>query len=51
LEDRTDANVAIANTSVPAAVAKEETVAQSIARRTIRRQSGMALGRHGRWRS
>ena len=43
LDDRTAENVAIANTSVPAPVAKEEIVTQSTARRTIIRQSGSLL--------
>jgi hypothetical protein len=42
LEDRTDENVATANTSVPAAVAREEIVAQSPARRAIGRQFATA---------
>jgi len=42
LEDRTAENVATANTSVPAAVAKEEIVTQSSVR-TIGRQSATAL--------
>jgi hypothetical protein len=42
-EDRTADNVAAANTSVPVAVANEEIVAQSTARRTISRQSGSAF--------
>jgi hypothetical protein len=37
LEDRTAENVAIANTSVPAAVANEETVTQLTVRNVISR--------------
>ena len=40
LEDRTAEKVAIANTSVPAAVANEEAVTQLMVRRIIGRQSG-----------
>jgi len=44
LEDRTAENVAKANTSVPAAVAKDEiVVVQSTARKAISRQSATAL--------